>query len=156
MQETVIAKLDEIDRAILATLERNARATNEAVGNAVGLSASAVSRRIRSLQDRGILTGFHAVIDERLVGKQMVVFTRVTLDRQSAAVLKAFESSIRRCKSVSSCHLMSGQYDYLLQIKATDINDYERIHQKELSPLPGVARIESSFAVRDVLAPVLK
>jgi Lrp/AsnC family transcriptional regulator, leucine-responsive regulatory protein len=143
--------LDEIDAAILACLARSGRATNYEVGEAVGLSASAASRRIQALESAGAIRGYRALIDEQLLGKRMTVFIRVTLERQSAAVLGAFEASIRRCKSVASCHLMAGQYDYLVVVRVADIDDYGRLHQNELSRLPGVTRIETSFALRDVM-----
>src|SRR5215469_16584899 len=90
------AQLDELDAAILAFLEDHGRATNYEVGDAVGLSASAASRRIHALETAGAIRGYRALVDERLLGKHMTVFIRVTLERQSAAVLAAFEAAIRR------------------------------------------------------------
>jgi DNA-binding Lrp family transcriptional regulator len=143
--------LDETDAAILRHLERHGRATNYEVGEAVGLSASAASRRIQALETSGAIRGYRAQIDDRLLGKRMTVFIRVTLDRQSAPVLSAFETAVRRCESIISCHLMAGQYDYTLVVRVADIDDYGRLHQNELSRLPGVTRLETSFALRDVL-----
>jgi Lrp/AsnC family transcriptional regulator, leucine-responsive regulatory protein len=142
---------DELDAAILAFLERNGRATNYDVGEAVGLSASAASRRIQALESSGAIRGYRAVVDDRLIGKPMTVFIRVTLERQSAAVLGAFEAAIRRCKGIVSCHLMAGQYDYMVLVRVAGIDDYGRLHQNELSRLPGVTRLETSFALRDVM-----
>jgi Lrp/AsnC family leucine-responsive transcriptional regulator len=143
--------LDELDEAILHHLERHGRATNYEVGEAVGLSASAASRRIQSLEAAGAIRGYRAQIDDRLLGKRMTVYIRVTLERQSAPVLSAFENAIRRSKNIVSCHLMAGQYDYMLQVRVAGIDDYGRLHQNELSRLPGVTRLETSFALRDVL-----
>ncbi len=81
----------------------------------------------------------------------MTVFVRVTLERQSAAVLGAFEAAVRHTRGIVSCHLMAGQYDYMLVARVADIDDYGRLHQNELSRLPGVIRLETSFALRDVL-----
>jgi DNA-binding Lrp family transcriptional regulator len=143
--------LDELDAAILRYLERHGRATNYEVGEAVGLSASAASRRIQTLENRGAIRGYGARIDDRLLGKRMTVYIRVTLERQSAAVLGAFEAAVRRCKGIASCHLLTGQYDYMLVVRVSGIDDYGRLHQNELSRLPGVTRLETSFALRDVL-----
>jgi DNA-binding Lrp family transcriptional regulator len=143
--------LDELDAAILRHLERHGRATNYEVGEAVGLSASAASRRILALEKAGAIRGYRAQIDDRLLGKRMTVFIRVTLERQSAPVLAAFETAIRRSKAIVSCHLMAGQYDYMLVARVSDVDDYGRLHQNELSRLPGVTRLETSFALRDVL-----
>lgn len=143
--------LDELDSAILRFLERNGRATNYEVGEAVGLSASAASRRILALEESGIIRGYRAQVDDRALGRQMTVYLRVTLERQSAAVLSAFETAVRRCRAIESCHLMAGQYDYMLVARVADIDDYGRLHQNELSRLPGVTRLETSFALRDVM-----
>jgi len=143
--------LDELDEAILRYLEWNGRATNYEVGEAVGLSASAASRRIQALEASGAILGYRARIDDRLLGKRMTVYIRVSLERQSAAVLAAFEAAIRKCKGIASCHLMAGQYDYMLVVRVADIDDYGRLHRNELSRLPGVTRLETSFALRDVL-----
>jgi len=143
--------LDELDTAILRFLERNGRATNFEVGEAVGLSPSAASRRILALQGSGAIRGYRALIDDRLLGKSMTVYIRVTLERQSAAVLAAFETAVKRCHDIVSCHLMAGQYDYMLVARVAGIDDYGRLHQNELSRLPGVTRLETSFALRDVL-----
>ena len=103
-----------MDASILRYLERNGRATNYEVGEAVGLSASAASRRILALENEGAIRGYRALVDDRLFGKQMTVYIRVTLERQSASVLGAFETAVRRCREIVSCHLMAGQYDYML------------------------------------------
>jgi DNA-binding Lrp family transcriptional regulator len=143
--------LDELDAAILRHLSRHGRATNYEVGDAVGLSASAASRRIQALEASGAIRGYRAQVDDRLLGKRMTVYIRVTLERQSAAVLSAFETAVRHCKGIVNCHLMAGQYDYMLVARVADIDDYGHLHQNELSRLPGVTRLETSFALRDVM-----
>jgi len=143
--------VDEVDNAILRYLSKHGRATNYEVGEAVGLSASAASRRILTLEQSRAIRGYYAKIDDRVLGKQMTVYIRVTLERQSAAVLGAFEAAVRHCHDIMSCHLMAGQYDYMLVARVAGIDDYGRLHQNELSRLPGVTRLETSFALRDVL-----
>jgi len=144
-------RLDELDTAILRFLERNGRATNFEVGEAVGLSASAASRRIQGLEAAGVIRGYQALVDDRMLGRGMTIYIRVTLERQSAPVLAAFETAVRRCREIVSCHLMAGQYDYMLVARVGGIDDYGRLHQNELSRLPGVTRLETSFALREVL-----
>jgi DNA-binding Lrp family transcriptional regulator len=143
--------LDDLDYTILRFLELNGRATNYEVGEAAGLSPSAASRRILALENSGAIRGYRALIDDRMLGKRMTVFIRITLERQSAPVLTAFEATVRRSKAIVSCHLMAGQYDYMLVVRVADMDDYGRLHQNELSRLPGVTRLETSFALRDVL-----
>ncbi|MGC1460696.1 MAG: Lrp/AsnC family transcriptional regulator [Terracidiphilus sp.] len=149
--EAAAGGLDELDVAILHYLEQNGRATNYEVGEAVGLSASAASRRIQDLEASGAIRGYRALVDDRLLGKRRTVYIRVTLERESADVLGAFEAAIRRIKGIVSCHLMAGSYDYMLVARVAGIDDYGRLHQNELSRLPGVTRLETSFALRDVL-----
>jgi Lrp/AsnC family transcriptional regulator, leucine-responsive regulatory protein len=144
------AGLDDLDAAILRYLEGRGRATNYEVGEAVGLSASAASRRILALEQMGAIRGYRALVDDRLLGKRMTVYIRVTLERQSAAVLGAFEAAVQRCRPIVSCHLMAGSYDYMLVARVAGIDDYGRLHHNELSRLPGVTRLETSFALRDV------
>ncbi len=146
--------MDLLDMAILRYLELSGRATNYEVGEAVGLSASAASRRIQALEEMGAIRGYRALIDDRLLGRQMTVFVRVTLEKQSAPVLAGFEAAVRHTRGIVSCHLMAGQYDYMLVARVADIDDYGRLHQNELSRLPGVTRLETSFALRDVLGDV--
>ncbi|HET6170751.1 MAG TPA: Lrp/AsnC family transcriptional regulator [Terracidiphilus sp.] len=150
-EEARSSELDDLDIAILRYLEHHGRATNYEVGEAIGLSASAASRRILALEKAGAIRGYRALVDDRLLGKRMTVYIRVTLERQSATVLGAFEAAIRRCREIVSCHLMAGQYDYMLVARVAGIDDYGRLHQNELSHLPGVTRLETSFALRDVL-----
>jgi DNA-binding Lrp family transcriptional regulator len=149
--QTASTGLDELDDAVLRYLARRGRATNYEVGEAVGLSASAASRRILALEQSGAIRGYRALIDDRVLGKHMTVYIRVTLERQSASVLSAFETAVRHCHDIVSCHLMAGQYDYMLVARVAGIDDYGRLHQSELSRLPGVTRLETSFALRDVL-----
>jgi DNA-binding Lrp family transcriptional regulator len=143
--------LDAIDLAIVNYLDRHGRATNYEVGEAAGISASAVSRRILALEESGVISGYRAEINDRLLGRRMTVFVRITLERQSAGMLANFEAAVRRLKNVISCHLMAGQYDYMLVARVGGMEDYGRLHQQELSRLPGVTRLETSFAMRDVL-----
>jgi len=150
-QNAEAAGLDDMDVAILRVLERKGRATNYEVGEAVGLSASAASRRILALEANGAIRGYRAMIDDRLLGKRRTVYIRVSLERQSADVLEAFESAVRRCHDIVSCQLMAGQFDYMLVARVAGIDDYGRLHQTELSRLPGVVRLETAFALRDVV-----
>jgi Lrp/AsnC family leucine-responsive transcriptional regulator len=150
-EESVNSALDDFDFAIIGVLEHSGRATNAEVGEAVGLSASAASRRIQALEAAGAIRGYRAMVDDRLLGKSKTVYIRVTLERETADVLSKFEAAVRHCRDVVTCHLMAGQYDYMLVARVSGIDDYGRLHQKELSRLPGVTRLETSFALRDVL-----
>ena len=122
------------------------------VGEAVGLSASAASRRIQALEASGAIRGYRALVDDRLLGKRRTVYIRVTLERAVGGCAGGVSRRpFAACKGIVSCHLMAGQYDYMLVARVAGIDDYGRLHQNELSRLPGVTRLETSFALRDVL-----
>jgi DNA-binding Lrp family transcriptional regulator len=143
--------LDETDRALLRLLRADGRMSNADLAEAVGLSASACLRRVRLLEHRGIIRGYTALIEEAAPRDLVVVIVQITLDRQTDDHLKRFEEAVRRCPEVRECYLMTGIADYLLRVEARDAADYERIHKEALSRMPGVARIQSSFAIRTVI-----
>ena len=114
-------------------------------------SATAVARRQRALEEAGLIRGYQAVLDLGRFGLGTTVVVRITLESQSDEALKAFEAGVLDCPSVVRCFLMSGSDDYVVIVLARDIEDFERIHRTELSRLPRVARLESSFALREVV-----
>jgi DNA-binding Lrp family transcriptional regulator len=143
-------QLDDIDRLILNELQADGRRTNADLATAVGLSPSATLRRVRSLEESGVIEGFVTLLDRTAVGKATTVFVEVSLTGQSEQALDAFEAAIIEIPEVRSCHLMAGNADYLVQIACADVADFERIHRTYLTPLPGVTRVRSSFALRAV------
>ncbi|MDO9708593.1 Lrp/AsnC family transcriptional regulator [Paracraurococcus lichenis] len=143
--------LDETDRAILRLLRADGRMSNAALAEAVGLSPSACLRRVRLLEHRGVIRGYTAIIEETAPRPGVVVMVRITLERQTDEAMRRFEEAVRRCPEVRECYLMTGDSDYILRVEARDAADYERIHKEALSRMPGVARIQSSFAIRSVI-----
>jgi Lrp/AsnC family leucine-responsive transcriptional regulator len=143
--------LDRIDTVILAELSANARVSQVELATRVGLSSTAVARRQKTLEESGLIQGYQAVLDLGRFGLHTTVLVRIALDSQAEEALKAFEAGVVKCPSVTRCFLMSGSDDYLAIVLARDIEDYERIHRSELSRLPHVARIQSSFAMREVV-----
>lgn len=144
-------EIDAIDRRILRELVRDARQSQVALSERVGLSPTACARRVQQLENSGILQGYSARIDARALGYRMNVLVNITLDRQSEDALSAFEDTIRKCPDIVSCQLLSGGNDYLVQVQARDMEDFERIHKQHLSRMPGVARLHSTFAMRSVV-----
>ena len=143
-------ELDRYDRVILKLLQQDARVTNTSLAEKVSLSESACLRRVRALEESGLIQGYTALIDQHKAGFPVNVFVSITLDRQSQAGLEAFESAVRKLPEVMECYLMTGEYDYLLRLVVTDIADFERVHAHHLTRLPSVARVHSSFAMRTV------
>jgi DNA-binding Lrp family transcriptional regulator len=144
-------KLDSLDKRILRELANDGRMSQTDLSERVGLSATACARRLARLEEGGIIRGYSTNIDAEALGFVVSVFVQVTLERQSEEALAAFEKAIARCPEVSSCHLMSGTNDYLVQVQARNLADYERIHKQHLSRMPGVAKLQSGFAMRTVV-----
>jgi Lrp/AsnC family leucine-responsive transcriptional regulator len=143
--------LDSTDRKILREVVRDARISQMALAEKVGLSPTACTRRLTALEKKGVIKGYAAEIDASELGYMMTVHVHITLDKQSEDALSAFEREIAKCPDVVSCYLMSGNDDYLVHVQARDMQDYERIHKQHLSRMPGVARLHSSFAMRSVV-----
>ncbi|HMG20799.1 MAG TPA: Lrp/AsnC family transcriptional regulator [Kofleriaceae bacterium] len=141
--------LDAIDRKIVQLLQQDGRLPNAKLAAAVELSPSSCLRRLRMLERDGVIRGYTALIAADGPDHATVV-VEIVLERQTAESMTRFENAVRRCPEVRECYLMSGTSDYLLRVEARDTADYERIHSEQLSRLPGVARVKSSFAIRNV------
>jgi len=144
-------KLDAIDIAIARTLQQDGRISNTNLADKVGLSPSACSRRLDILEKSGVIRGYYARISNNALNHGMTVIVQISLSGQFGKTLSEFEAAVRRCPNVLVCYLMSGEYDYVLRVAARDLPDYERIHKEWLSALPHVVKINSSFALREVV-----
>ena len=144
------ANIDQLDRSILQMLQRNGRATINEVSETVGLSPSPVARRVRLLEEAGIITGYAAQIDEVALGYGFSVFISVKLDKQIDEALVKFEAAIRLFPEVGDWWLMTGNRDYLLRIATNGLSEFERFLVGKFTKLPGVASIESSIPLRRV------
>ena len=142
--------IDQTDRRILDELARDAGLTSALLGERVGLSPSAAHRRVRLLEQRGLIDGYRARLSKAARGNPSIVFVEVTLNGQSRLVLAEFEQAIKLCNEITEAHLMGGQADYLLKVEVREGDSYERIHRELLAGLPGVQRLVSLFSIRTV------
>ncbi|NOE27586.1 Lrp/AsnC family transcriptional regulator [Ruegeria sp. HKCCD6157] len=142
--------LDTTDRKILAALQKNGRMSNSELSEQVNLSPSACHRRVQRLEVEGYIRNYVALLDARKMNVPTTVFVEITLQGQAEEVLDAFEKAVARIPDVLECHLMAGTADYILKVVAEDTEDFARIHRQYLSRLPGVAQMQSSFALRTV------
>ena len=145
-------EFDALDTTILDELQADGRMTSAELGDRVGLSPSAALRRVRRLEEEGVIDRYVMLINPAAIGRTVSVFVEITLDSQAEALLDEFEAAIRLTPEVMSCHLMAGDADYLVHVVCVDVADYERIHRQHLASLPHVARLRSSFAIREVCA----
>jgi Lrp/AsnC family leucine-responsive transcriptional regulator len=144
------AEFDQLDLRLLDELQSDAGLANNELAERVGLSPSACLRRVRRLRESGVIDRIVAIVDPREVGRPLNVFVEIGLERQADDVLDAFERAVRSVPEIMSCHLMAGEYDYLVHLSVASTADYERIHRQHLSALPAVARLRSNFAIRSV------
>jgi DNA-binding Lrp family transcriptional regulator len=143
--------LDRFDKLILRALQRDGRMSNKQLAQQVHLSESACLRRVRALEESGMIDRYVAMLSQARAGMPGNVLVHIGLHREEQSELAAFEKAVQEIPEVMECYLMTGEFDYLLRVVVVDMADFERIHKDELTRLPGVARVNSSVAIRTVL-----
>ena len=143
-------QLDKYDRAILEALQQDGRISNVQLAAKVNLSESACLRRVRALEDEGYIDRYVTLVNQSRVGLGGNVLVHIGLHREEQSELAAFEAAVRNIPEVMECYLMTGEFDYLLRVVVSDMADFERLHNEALTRLPGVARVNSSVAIRTV------
>lgn len=144
-------QIDLIDRKILAALSADSAQTSERLGERIGLSPSAAHRRVRHLEEAGLIAGYGARLSRAARGNPSTVFVAVTLVDQRRETMECFEEAIAREPLVAEAHLMSGEYDYLLKAEVPETDSFERVHREVLAALPGVHRLVTHFSIRSVV-----
>ena len=148
---TTAQALDGVDMELLRLLQVDARASNQSLADRVGLSPSACLRRLRRLEEAGVVTGYTALVDAEALGRGRTVVVELTLASQQRDALEAFEAAVVDVPGLRSCHLLAGEADYLLVLAVAGVDDYERIHRDHVGRLPGVSRVRTSVAMRTVV-----
>jgi DNA-binding Lrp family transcriptional regulator len=142
--------VDQRDRAILRELMRDGRLTNSELADRVNLSPSACLRRVRAMEESGLIAGYVMLLDTARANMPGVAFVSVTLKDQGRGTLDKFETAAQRYPEISECYLIAGPADYVLRVVYRDSADFERIHTKVLTQLPGVMRVQSALTLRTV------
>ncbi len=142
--------LDEIDRRILRVLQENARVSNVELAELVGVSPSPCWRRVRDLEQAGVISRYVTLLDPGSIGLPVSVVIQVSLERQVEAALETFEQAVAEWPEVMECYLMTGDADYMLRVVVADLEAYQRFLLDHLTRVPGVASIKSSFALKQV------
>ena len=142
--------MDRYDKLILEALQADGRISNVQLAGIVKLSESACLRRVRALEDAGYIDRYAALVNQAKAGFASNVFVHIGLHREEQSELAAFEEAVKSIPEVMECYLMTGEFDYLLRVVVSDMADYERLHKESLTRLPGVARVNSSVAIRTV------
>jgi len=142
--------MDAHDHAIVRALQADGRMSNVELAERISLSESATLRRVRALEEVGLIEGYTARINQARAGLPNNVFMNITLHSQDQHDLEAFEKAVQHVPEVMECYLMTGEFDYLLRVVVADTADFERVHSQKLTRLPGVSRVQSSFTLRTV------
>lgn len=151
MNNIASSQIDTVDRAILRELQIDGRMTNAELSERVNLSPSACFRRVKIMEEKGVIENYTAILSQAASGRPQSVYVQVTLRSLESHDIEAFEERIAGHPQVMECYLMSGDSDYMLRVVVADTGDYERMHRGFLTRLPGVDRIKSSFALRTVV-----
>ena len=144
----VTTRLDEIDRKILAELQADGRMTNVELAKRVGISAPPCLRRVRTLEESGFITGYHAEVNARELGFEVQVFAMVGLDSQAESELSAFEAQCGLWPLVRECHMLNGEVDFILKCVAPDLSSFQQFLTGELLTTPNVASVKTSLVIR--------
>jgi len=142
--------MDQIDARILRALQRDSSKPVAELAAEVGLSASACHRRVKLLEEAGVIAGYAARLDRTALGLPVQVFVEIALSSQSQEALSAFETAVTRFDEILECHLTTGRADYLLRVVARDVADYDDIHRNCLARLPGVSSMQTVFVLRAI------
>lgn len=147
---TISLQLDAIDAAILRELQQDGRLSNVELAQRVHLSPSACLRRVKQLEDAGVISQYVALVNPKAIGQHGVSFTIINLATMSNALLEAFEDAVRAEPRVLDCFYVAGSNDYLIRFAYRDAEDLERFHTEVLMRLPGVERSNSMLVLRTV------
>ena len=143
-----MANLDQIDRQLLATLQDEGRVTNVELATRVGLTAPPCLRRVRALEDSGVIKGYHAELDGARLGFAITVFALVSLKSQAEEALRQFEDHMRALPEVRECHMLNGEIDFILKIVSKDLQSFQEFLTSKLTPAPNVASVKTSLTIR--------
>lgn len=143
--------LDDIDQRILSSLQEDGRITNHELAERVGLSPSPCLRRVRQLEEGGLITGYVALLDPAALGLTVTAFVRVRLDQQGDRHLAVFEAAVADLPEVMECYLMTGESDYQLRVVVASLSEFEDFLRQKLTPIAVVAQVTTSFALRPVV-----
>ena len=144
-----MAQLDEFDLKILTALQENARITTQELAERVGLSATPCARRIKRMEDEGLIERYVTLLNPERLGVGLTVFVNVRLNTQSAKSFSAFEEAIRKLPQVVGCYLLAGNYDYLIQVRVADVEAFRRFIGDRLVTIDGIGETQSNVVLEE-------
>lgn len=143
-----LSKFDDIDMQILRELQQNGRMTNVELADRVGLTAPPCLRRVRSLEESGIIRGYHADLDSNSLGYSITVFAMVSLKSQAESDLRSFEEHVATLPEVRECYMLNGEIDFILKVVARDLQSFQQFLTSQLTAAPNVSSVKTSLTIR--------
>lgn len=143
-------KVDKIDRAIIRELQKNAKATLGEIADSVGLSKTPCQQRIKKLEKEGVVTGYTARVNRRVLGESHVAFVQVKLADTRTLALRAFNDAVHNITEIEECHMMAASYDYLLKVRTGDMGSFRSVLGEKISSLPHVLQTSTFVAMENV------
>ena len=143
-----MANLDAIDRKLLTELQREGRVTNVELAHRVGLTAPPCLRRVRALEEEGVIRGYHAELDPASLGFSIMVFAMVSLKSQAESALREFEAAMHDLPEVREVHMLNGEIDFILKIVSKDLQSFQEFLTSKLTPAPNVESVKTSLTIR--------
>ena len=142
--------LDRIERQVLALLQENGRMSNVELAESIGLSESPTFRRVKNLEQRGVIERYAAVVDQRALGFTVTAFVLVNMEKQPDARIDDFQARVDAEPHIVECHAMSGSHDYIMKVVARDIDHFSELVMQGILKYPGVLHVESSFSLSEI------
>ena len=143
-----MVELDRIDHSIIRELQKNSRITVTELASRVGLSKTPCQVRMRRLEDQGYITGYTALVNQTNLGQSHIAFTQVTLNDTSSQALNAFNAAVKQITAVEQCHMIAGNFDYLMKVRTRSMAEYRQVLGEQISALPHVLQT-STFVVME-------
>jgi len=142
--------MDQTEKQILALLQKDGRLSNVSLADQIGLSESPTFRRVKQLEESGYISGYAALVDQRLLGLEVTAFVQVTMERQPDSATESFHACVGAEDHIIECHAMSGSHDYLMKVVARNIEHFSEICMQKILKFPGVQHVESSFSMKEI------
>jgi len=142
--------VDQTEKQILALLQADGRMSNVDLAERVGLSESPTFRRVKQLEQTGVITGYAALTDQRRLGLEVTAYVLVTMERQPDSATESFHACVETEDHIMECHAMSGSHDYLMKVVARNIDHFSEICMQRILKFPGVLHVESSFSLKEI------
>lgn len=148
--ENFSSNLDAIDQKIIAILRNNGKINHKELSTLIGLTITPTYERVKRLEQKGIITGYHARIDKQKTGKSLKVMCQLSLKSHAKELLESFEGAIVRLEEVSACYHVAGNYDYLLHIEVRDMDAYSAFLKEKLATIPHISNVQSMFVMKSL------